>query len=243
MRDILNSYTTAELRKHISTYNKSLGAVKGYSKMKKAQLIDLMTKKENVNKFKSIKMKPKTERMKTEKKTTTTTTKTTSLLTPNEKEILKKLEEISKKGITIDGDKLEELRAKDKGKTAFEKYKKQVKKIMEESRKKDIEDAKKRNEKEKQIKAIKSQTSKKVLDINKNITNALDSNSKKTQLKVVKEEFEKLLKLNDTEFNSYVNLKNKEFRGGFKAFLNDYLSILFDKNKGILKLIEKIKKK
>jgi hypothetical protein len=114
---------------------------------------------------------------------------------------------------------------------------------MEESRKKDIEDAKKRNEREKQIEKSKSQTSKKVLDINKNITNALDSNSKKNQLKVVKEEFDKLLKLNDTEFNSYVNLKNKDSRGGFKAYLNDYLSVLFEKNKGILKLIEKIKKR
>ena len=62
MRDILNSYTAKELRQHISKYNKSLGAVRGYSKMKKAQLIDLMTKKENVNKFKSIKMKVKPDK-------------------------------------------------------------------------------------------------------------------------------------------------------------------------------------
>ena len=75
MRDILNSYTTTELRKFISTYNKSLGTVRGYSKMKKADLINLMTKKENVDKFKSIKMKPKTERT-TIKTATKTTTKT-----------------------------------------------------------------------------------------------------------------------------------------------------------------------
>ena len=75
MRDILNSYTVTELRKHISTYNKSLGAVRGYSKMKKAQLIELMTKKENINKFKSIKMKVKPDKKTTTKTTTTTTTK------------------------------------------------------------------------------------------------------------------------------------------------------------------------
>jgi len=75
MRDILNSYTTTELRKFISTYNKSLGAVRGYSKMKKADLVNLMTKKEHIDKFKSIKMKPKTERT-TTKTATKTTTKT-----------------------------------------------------------------------------------------------------------------------------------------------------------------------
>lgn len=85
MRDILNSYSTAELRKHISNYNKSLGAVKGYSKMSKSQLIDLMTKKENVNKFKSIKMKVKTEKQKPDKKTTTTSTKTQPKKTEDKK--------------------------------------------------------------------------------------------------------------------------------------------------------------
>jgi hypothetical protein len=77
MRDILNSYTTSELRQHISKYNKSLGAIRGYSKMKKAELIDLMMK--NVDKFKSIKMKPKKET-----KTTKTATKTTTKTQPKE---------------------------------------------------------------------------------------------------------------------------------------------------------------
>jgi hypothetical protein len=82
MRDILNSYSASELRKHISTYNKSLGAVKGYSKMNKSQLLDLMTKKENVDKFKSIKMKVKTDK----KTTTTTTSKTTTKTQPKKTE-------------------------------------------------------------------------------------------------------------------------------------------------------------
>jgi hypothetical protein len=177
------------------------------------------------------------------KKQTTTTPKEKSLLTSKEKELLKKLEESDKKGITVNPDKLFELRAKDKGKTSLENYKKQVEKIREESRKKDIEDAKKRIEREKQLKTQKSKTSKNVLNINNKIENALDSNSKKTQLKVVKEEYEKLLKLNDTEFNSYVNLKNKDSRGGIKGYLNDYLRPLFKSNKGIINLIDKINKR
>mgnify|MGYP003685499891 FL=1 len=132
---------------------------------------------------------------------------------------------------------------KDKGKTSFENYKKRIEKIMEESRKKDIDDAKKRIEREKQKKVQKSKTSKNILNIDNNITNALDSNSKRTRLKVVKEEFEKLLKLNDTEFNSYVNLKNKDSQGGVKGYLNNYLSSLFKGNKGIINLIDKINKR
>lgn len=99
MRNILNSYTATELRKHISTYNKSLGAVKGYSKMNKTQLIDLMTKKENINKFKSIKMKVKTDKKEVKKTTTTkttpkTTTKTTTKTQPKEKGSLKMVKKI-----------------------------------------------------------------------------------------------------------------------------------------------------
>jgi len=92
MRDILNSYTTAELRKHISKFNKSLGLVKGYSKMKKADLINLMTKKENVDKFKSIKMKPKKERT-----TTKTATKTTTKTQPKKKTTTTTLKQKPKK--------------------------------------------------------------------------------------------------------------------------------------------------
>jgi len=59
MKDILNTYSVKELKQFISKFNKSLGAVKGYSTMKKAELIELMTKAENIGKFKNIKAKPK----------------------------------------------------------------------------------------------------------------------------------------------------------------------------------------
>ena len=64
MKDILNTYTTTELKKLISQYNKSLGNVVGYSKLKKGQLIQLMTKAENVDKFKNIKAKVPKETVK-----------------------------------------------------------------------------------------------------------------------------------------------------------------------------------
>ncbi len=64
MKDILNTYTTTELKKLISQYNKSLGNVVGYSKLKKGQLIELMTKAENVDKFKNIKAKVPKETVK-----------------------------------------------------------------------------------------------------------------------------------------------------------------------------------
>jgi len=63
MRDILNSYSVTELRKFISSSN-----IKGYGKMKKKEIVDLMVKKENVDKFKHIKMKPKKERKAPKKK-------------------------------------------------------------------------------------------------------------------------------------------------------------------------------
>jgi len=50
MRDILNSYNVRELKKEISKTN-----IKGYSKMKKNDVIDLMMK--NEEKFKNMKMK------------------------------------------------------------------------------------------------------------------------------------------------------------------------------------------
>ena len=59
MKDILNTYSVKELKQFISKFNKSLGAVRGYSKMKKAELIELMTKAENIGKFKNIKPKPR----------------------------------------------------------------------------------------------------------------------------------------------------------------------------------------
>jgi len=50
MRDILNSYNVRELKKEISKTN-----IKGYSRMKKNEVIDLMMK--NEDKFKNMKMK------------------------------------------------------------------------------------------------------------------------------------------------------------------------------------------
>jgi len=96
MRDILNSYTSSELRKFISQYNKSLNLIKGYSKMKKADLVNLMTKKENVDKFKSIKMKAKPDKKTTTttKTTTKTATKTTTKTQPKEKGSLKMVKKI-----------------------------------------------------------------------------------------------------------------------------------------------------
>ena len=55
-RDILNSHSVSTLKKEISKTN-----VKGYSKMKKADVIDLMMKVEHTDKFKHIKMADKKE--------------------------------------------------------------------------------------------------------------------------------------------------------------------------------------
>ena len=52
MKDILNSYSTPELKKEISKTN-----IKGYSKMKKADIIELMIK--HMDKFSHLKMKEK----------------------------------------------------------------------------------------------------------------------------------------------------------------------------------------
>ena len=54
MKDILNSYTLAELKKEVSKSN-----MKNYSKLLKTPLIEYMTTPENINKFKHIKMKDK----------------------------------------------------------------------------------------------------------------------------------------------------------------------------------------
>ena len=60
MKNILQTYSAVELRKFISKTN-----IKGITKMNKQQLIEVMTKKEHINRFKHI--KPKGQ--KTEKKT------------------------------------------------------------------------------------------------------------------------------------------------------------------------------
>jgi len=52
MRNILDSYSVAELKKMISKHN-----IRGYSKMKKPGILDLMTSKEHKDKFKNIKPK------------------------------------------------------------------------------------------------------------------------------------------------------------------------------------------
>ncbi len=54
MKAILQTYTSIELKKMISQSN-----IKGYSKLKKNELIDLMTKTEHIHKFKDIKPKEK----------------------------------------------------------------------------------------------------------------------------------------------------------------------------------------
>ena len=56
------SHSVATLKQMISAYN-----IKGYSKMKKPELVDLMTSKEHINKFRNIKAKggmPKKEKVK-----------------------------------------------------------------------------------------------------------------------------------------------------------------------------------
>tara|TARA_R100000231_G_C5276346_1_gene150237 strand:+ start:102 stop:641 length:540 start_codon:yes stop_codon:yes gene_type:complete len=57
MRQILNSYTLKELQGFISKSN-----IKGYSKLKKAQLVNLMLKQEHINKFRNLPMKTRPAR-------------------------------------------------------------------------------------------------------------------------------------------------------------------------------------
>ena len=61
MKDIFESHPVTVLKKEISKTN-----IKGYSKMKKAEVIELMIK--NKDKFSYIKMAEKKERKKPEKK-------------------------------------------------------------------------------------------------------------------------------------------------------------------------------
>ena len=53
-KDILNSYSVIELRKEVSKTN-----IKGYSKMKKSEVVELMMKPNNKPKFHHIKAKTK----------------------------------------------------------------------------------------------------------------------------------------------------------------------------------------
>ena len=53
-KDILNSYSVVELRKEVSKTN-----IKGYSKMKKSEVVELMMKPNNKPKFHHIKAKTK----------------------------------------------------------------------------------------------------------------------------------------------------------------------------------------
>tara|TARA_R110001632_G_scaffold173706_2_gene293174 strand:- start:147 stop:611 length:465 start_codon:yes stop_codon:yes gene_type:complete len=64
-KEILASHPVTTLKKEISKTN-----IKGYSKMKKAQVIELMLKEEHVDKFKDIEMAEKKERKKAVKKGT-----------------------------------------------------------------------------------------------------------------------------------------------------------------------------
>ena len=52
MKDVLMSHSVANLKKMISAYN-----IRGYSKMKKPELIDMMTSPEHIGKFRHIKAK------------------------------------------------------------------------------------------------------------------------------------------------------------------------------------------
>ena len=58
MQDILKSYSVKELKKFISSTN-----IKGYSKLKKDDIIKLMMKPEHKDKFKNIKMKSKDQKL------------------------------------------------------------------------------------------------------------------------------------------------------------------------------------
>ena len=58
MKEVLMSHTVASLKKMVSAYN-----IKGYSKMKKPALIDLMTSKEHKNKFSGIKARVKAPKL------------------------------------------------------------------------------------------------------------------------------------------------------------------------------------
>ena len=57
MKDILNSYSLSELKKEISNLN-----IKGYSKLKKSELIELMMK--HIDRFSHLKMKDKKSKSK-----------------------------------------------------------------------------------------------------------------------------------------------------------------------------------
>tara|TARA_R110000851_G_scaffold324969_1_gene492612 strand:+ start:711 stop:1097 length:387 start_codon:yes stop_codon:yes gene_type:complete len=58
MKEVLMSHTVASLKKMVSAYN-----IRGYSKMKKPALIDLMTSKEHINKFSGIKARVKAPKL------------------------------------------------------------------------------------------------------------------------------------------------------------------------------------
>lgn len=58
-KDILNSYSVVELRKEVSKTN-----IKGYSKMKKSEVVELMMKPNNKPKFHHIKAKTKATKAK-----------------------------------------------------------------------------------------------------------------------------------------------------------------------------------
>ena len=58
-KEILASHPVTTLKKEISKTN-----IKGYSKMKKAQVIELMLKEEHIDKFKDIKMAEKKSKSK-----------------------------------------------------------------------------------------------------------------------------------------------------------------------------------
>ena len=112
MRDVLMSHTVASLKKMVNAYN-----IKGYSKLKKPALIDLMTSKEHINKFKHIKAKtgkakPTHKMPNGDTHTGKTHTKDSKLVKPLTEEQKKRLKEVSK-GVHKQGGEFKYKRVKD----------------------------------------------------------------------------------------------------------------------------------
>lgn len=116
MRDILESYTSPELKRMIRASN-----IGNYSKLKKEGLIDLMLRAENVDRFKDI--QPKSKRL-----PDTSNLKLANLQRQLNREFKKKSKAYQKKqefkeDSKIIGEKMEKLRERIKKKKPVEKIK------------------------------------------------------------------------------------------------------------------------
>ena len=92
-RKILKSHPVSVLKKEISKTN-----IKGYSKMKKPELIDLMTKPEHADRFAHIEMAPSRAEKKAQKEKNAKSQKEGDDFLKREEERMKKEEEAKKKG-------------------------------------------------------------------------------------------------------------------------------------------------